>query len=42
MVIAGDATTVGLAIPEMEGPLVGPGAKLELWHLRSLRGEVTK
>jgi uncharacterized protein (TIGR03067 family) len=36
LAISGDATIVGLAGPPLEGPLVEPGAKLELWERRAL------
>jgi hypothetical protein len=43
MVLSADATTVGLACPEYEAPLVGPAGQMELWQRRSLTaGSVKK
>jgi RNA polymerase sigma factor (sigma-70 family) len=36
VVVSGDATIVGLAGPPLDGPLVQPSAKLELWERRAL------
>jgi RNA polymerase sigma factor (sigma-70 family) len=42
LVVSGDASIVGLAGPALEGSLVAPGAKLELWDRRALAAEANK